>query len=184
MQGYEYERGKPPTSDLQWAFLYGDCEHEVKKVYKGARLTIAYDVYTVPEARRKLPKDQSQGGKIYKVLHEAFDDRNGFAKDGCVLAIGLSHSYPKSFDGESLWKGLESRLKGPDAVLLQAVTRCALSYTFKAAFQRLHGGPNGEDDAQELGIAKEDKLSDTVLNALYRNSMKRFQVGRSHSWSR
>jgi hypothetical protein len=176
---YEYERGTISPSEIHWAFLYGDCEHKVQKVHNGARLTIAYDVSAVPEARRKLPKNQAQSDKIYKVLQEALDDRTGFAKDGCILAIGLSHSYPKTND-QSLWKGLESRLKGPDAVLLQAVTRCALTYTYKAAFQRYMESLHGEDDIQEFGIAKQDKLSETVLNALYRNKMKRFQVGNSN----
>jgi len=179
MQRYEYERGTTPPSEIHWAFLYGDCEHRVLKVHNGARLTIAYDVYTIPGTRRKLPKNQSQSDKIYKVLQEALDDRIGFAKDGCILAIGLSHSYPKT-KGESLWKELEGRLKGPDAVLLQAVTRCSLTYTYKAAFRRYMESLRGEDDIQEFGIAKQDKLSETVLNALYRNNMKRFQVGNTN----
>ena len=65
---------------------------------------------------------------------QALKDRIGFAKDGCILAFGLSHSYPKTTG--SLWAGLEDRLKGADAVLLQAVTRCGLTYSFKAAFIR------------------------------------------------
>jgi hypothetical protein len=177
MQRYEYERGSTPPSEIQWAFLYGDCEHKVKEVHNGARLTIAYDVYTVPDARRKLCKSLSQSDMISKVLQEALDDRAGFAKDGCTLAIGLSHSYPKNAN-ESLWKGLESRLKGPDAVLLQAVARHRLNYSFKAAFRRRWQNNTGENEVQEYGIAKNDKLSQTTLNALYRNNMKRFQVGR------
>lgn len=34
------------TEHSAWAFLYSDCEHEVLPVSSGARLTLAYDVYT------------------------------------------------------------------------------------------------------------------------------------------
>jgi hypothetical protein len=181
MQRHEYQQGTTPSTEIKWAFLYGDCEHEVKKVHKGSRITIAYDIYTVPEARVKQPKNQSQSDRIHKVLQEALADHQGFAKDGCVLAFGLSHSYPKTTES-SLWNGLEARLKGPDAVLLQAVKRCKLTYKFKAAFQReQYSYEDYGDEAKELGIAKQDELSDTVLNATYRNGLKRFEVSCSYS---
>lgn len=129
----------------------------------------------MPGPSRKQQSNQSQSDKIYRVLQEALEDRIGFAKDGCTLAVGLSHSYPKD-NNDSLWKGLESRLKSPDAVLLQAIVRCGLSYSFKAAFRRRWESRPSEVDAGEYGIAREDKLSETTLNALYRNGMKRFQV--------
>jgi hypothetical protein len=146
----------------------------VERVVFGDRLTIAYDVFTA--SKRDVSEAQAQSDDIYKALQLALEDRSGFAKDGCVLAFGLSHSYPKTPAG-SLWEGLEARLKGPDAVLLQAINRSGLVYSFKAAFQR--GWPSVDadgDEAREWGIAKEDKLSSTVLNAVYRNGLTRFEV--------
>jgi len=35
------ESGLMPSSVIKWAFLYGDCEHQVKKVENGDRLTVA-----------------------------------------------------------------------------------------------------------------------------------------------
>jgi len=110
----QYELGATPSTAFHWAFLYGDWAHKVKKVYKGARLTIAYDIYTIPETKTKQPKSQTQSDKLYAVFQEALKDRIGFAEDGCILTFGLSHSYPKTTG--SLWAGLEDRLKGADAV--------------------------------------------------------------------
>jgi hypothetical protein len=173
----EYQNiGPVPFIEIQWAFLYGDCGHRVDRVSYGDRWTIAYDVFV--GSKRDVSEAQAQSDDIHKALQLALDDRSGFAKDGCILAFGLSHSYPKTPTGP-LWEGLEARLKGPDAVLLQAINRCGQVYSLKAAFQR--GWPSVDahgDEAREWGIAKEDKLSNTVLNAIYRNGLTRFEVRR------
>lgn len=178
---HEYqEKGLVTSKQIQWAFLYGDCEHQVWPVDAGARLSIAYDVFMMPEVKSVslALKGQSQSDNIYQSLKTAFKDHEGFAKDGCSLAFGLSHSYPKTT--EPFWKGLEDRLKGPDAVLLQAINRCGIPYAFKAAFHREtdhnDGDYRGEDGAREWGAAQDAGLSDTVLNAIYRNGLERFQV--------
>jgi hypothetical protein len=163
-----------PETRLRWAFLYGDCEHVVRRVNQGNRLTVAYDIFTVPESPRKVPEDRSQSDAILKALQKALGDKDGFAREGCVLAFGLSHSYPKTY--ERLWRGLESRLKGPDAVLLQAVSRCYLSYSFKAAFKRRPHYYGYRGDGQEYGVARENNVSKTTMNAVYRKGMELFQV--------
>jgi hypothetical protein len=171
----EYQNiGPVPFTEIQWAFLYGDCGHRVERVVFGHRLTVAYDVFV--GSKRDVSEAQAQSDDIYKALQLALEDRSAFAKDGCILAFGLSHSYPKTPTG-SLWEDLKARPKGPDAVLLQAINRSGLAYSFKAAFRR--GWPSFDadgDEAREWGIAKEDKLSNTVLNAIYRNGLKRFEV--------
>jgi hypothetical protein len=167
-----------PSSEIRWAFLYGDCEHEVWHVSHGARLTVAYDVFTVPDSEQEPAEENTtQSDDIYQALQIALADHEGFAKDGCTLAFGLSHSYPKTT--KPLWEGLEDRLKGVDAVLLQAVTRSGLTHSFRAAFHR-EEDPNGHwdhyDPAREWGKAQMDNLSATTLNAIYRKDLDRFQV--------
>lgn len=161
-------------TELKWAFLYGDCEHEVQWVYEGARCTVAYDVFRMSDTHATGARDQTASDAIYDALRQAMQDGEGFAKDGCTLAFGLSHSYPQTM--EPLWKGLEGRLKGADAVLLQAVTRCGLSYSFKAAFERPENENGWWSEGQEWGKAQCDNLSDTTLNAIYRNGLERFRV--------
>jgi hypothetical protein len=136
-----------PSSEIHWAFLYGDCEHEVWPIDHGARLTIAYDVFTVPDTEGDAVEETTiQSEDIYRALQIALADHDGFAKDGCTLAFGLSHSYPKTT--KPLWEGLERRLKGVDAVLLQAVNRSGLTYSFRAAFHR-EEDPNGHYDHED-----------------------------------
>ena len=160
-----------PSFEIKWAFLYGDCEHSVKKVENGDRLTIAYDVFTVPNVPRPVPESQAQTDAIFHALQQAMADHQGCAKDGCTLAFGLSHSYPPAT--KPFWNGLESRLKGPDAVLLQAVQRCRLDYSYKAAFQL---GQSEGTDAEQYRDGQERNLSDAVMEAIYRNGLGRYQV--------
>jgi hypothetical protein len=165
------ESGLIPSSEIKWAFLYGDCKHSVKKVENGDRLTIAYDVFTIPDLPRTVPESQAQTDAIFHALPQAIADHQGFAKDGCTLAFGLSHSYPPTT--EPFWNGLESRLKGPDAVLLQAVRRCSLDYSYKAAFQL---GQSEGTDAEQYRDGYERNISDTVMEAVYRNGLGRYEV--------
>jgi len=165
------ESGLGPSTEIKWAFLYGDCEHQVKKVEKGDRLTVAYDVFTIPDLPRPVPESQIQSDAIFHALQQAIVDHQGFAKDGCTLAFGLSHSYPPTT--EPFWSGLESRLKGPDAVLLQAVQRCDLAYLYKAAFQL---GQTEGTDAEQYRDGQERNLSAAVMEAVYRNGLGRYEV--------
>jgi hypothetical protein len=141
-------------------------------------LTVSYDVFTVPDSERDAAEEKTaQSNDIYQALQSTLADHEGYAKDGCTLAFGLSHSYPKTT--QPLWEGLEDRLKGIDAVLLQAVTRSGLQHSFRAAFHR-EEDPNGHwdhhDPAREWGKAQMDNLSATTLNAVYRNDLDRFQL--------
>jgi hypothetical protein len=45
------------STDFKWAFLFGDCEHNVEYVTSGVRLTIAYDLYVdlVESFANKIP---------------------------------------------------------------------------------------------------------------------------------
>lgn len=164
--------GLVPSTAIRWAFLYGDCRHEVWSVDHGARLSVAYDVFTTPETKRESNGGTAQSENIYQALQVALADQTGFAEDGCMLAFGLSHSYPQTT--EAFWMGLETRLKGPDAVLLQAVRRSHLNYSFKAAFQ-LHQNSGGSD-AEQFDDACYRGLSKAVCLAVYRNALKRYEV--------
>jgi len=66
---YNKKNGLVPSSDIRWAFLYGDCEHEACSVYHGARLTIAYDVFMVTDSERDAVKETTnQSEDIYRAL--------------------------------------------------------------------------------------------------------------------
>jgi hypothetical protein len=103
------ESGLIPSSEIKWAFLYGDCKHSVKKVENGDRLTIAYDVFTIPDLPRTVPESQAQTDAIFHALPQAIADHQGFAKDGCTLAFGLSHSYPPTTEPFGMDSNLDSR---------------------------------------------------------------------------
>lgn len=96
-------------------------------------------------------------------------DRAGFATNGCTLAFGLGHSYPKTTDVGSdvgvegaFWRHFEHRLKGTDAVLLQAVKQCKLDFTFKAAFFRNMDSFDDPDDEVRIFAELRSLISDRL----------------------
>jgi hypothetical protein len=170
------------STDFKWAFLFGDCEHEVKQVTDGLRLTIAYDLYVdlsvsttdtvnTPGTNSSSTKDPSAIGAA---LRRALDDVKGFAPHGCTLAFGLKHSYPEE-DGPFL-ENLADRLKGVDAVLLEGVRQNELSFSLKAAFPRPEY--DDVDDPDEHARLMEQSLNMPVGLTRERNGLKKYKVWR------
>lgn len=134
------------TPELHWAFLFNNCKHRVEQVTNGSRLTLAYDIFTTKGPDTKPHPASSDSDALAFTLAAALKDRC-FAVNGCTLAFGLDRSYPiKPHDRpypmepdevfNTYWKDFELRLKGTDAVLYEAVSKCNLKVEFKAAFKR------------------------------------------------
>lgn len=41
----EFDWGDRSNSEIQWAAFYSDCEHEIKTVIEGERITLTYNLY-------------------------------------------------------------------------------------------------------------------------------------------
>lgn len=45
---YDWSTSKNRTDAVHWAAFYSDCEHEVKKLTEGHRVTLTYNLYYAP----------------------------------------------------------------------------------------------------------------------------------------
>lgn len=103
--------------EIQWAAFYSNCEHEVRDVTSGHRITLTYNLYArntsntgTPQAGRGL-MDPTQI-PLYGILHSLFLQEN-FMPNGGYLGVHTSHAYPHT----STAARLPATLKGTDMVV-------------------------------------------------------------------
>lgn len=130
-QTVRFDWGDEGSTGFKWAFLFGDCEHEVEKVTRGLRPTIAYDIYA---GTAQNDVKEATSTTLSTALDKALKDVDGFAPNGCTLAFGLKHGYPESKG--FFWENLASILKPADAELYKVVKSLGLNVCFKAAYER------------------------------------------------
>lgn len=103
------------------AAFYSDCEHEVREVTSGYRLTLTYNLYVTRGlghlAGSPSALDPSQL-PLYEALKNALDNP-GFLSQGRVLAVWLTHSYAHTSSHVNF---LPSSLKGADMALYEAAS--------------------------------------------------------------
>ena len=97
-----------------FAAFYADCEHEVRRLRKGHRLCLIYNL-TLAKSKKSLgaPSDSEHIGKILPLLHAWSEDENVRK-----LVVTLDHQYTK--DGLS-W----DKLKGTDRVKARVLSEAA-----------------------------------------------------------
>ncbi|KNG90844.1 hypothetical protein ANOM_000988 [Aspergillus nomiae NRRL 13137] len=134
-------------ASIQWAAFYSDCEHEIKTITEGDRITLTYNLYV------------SSGGE--NVLHSIIDPKSlplygwvkdrlmkpGFLDDGGVLGIFCSHAYPHTANATT--HDLPGGLKGSDMVLYSVFQSLGL-YTQVLPVLENHGKYIPENP--ELGL--------------------------------
>ena len=123
------------TSTIQWAAFYSDCEHEIKTITEGERITLTYTLYVTEPVGGSIPPSLIVDPKslsLHSFLKELFIEPS-FMKEGVFAicshwkigyqanslggAFGFycSHAYPHTSDEASML--LPRALKGADLVL-------------------------------------------------------------------
>lgn len=102
-----------PRPEIQWAAFYSDCEHEVKEVESGHRITLTYNLYVKKAdptgvAGRSGIMDPTRFPQ-YKVLSALLLQEN-FMPEGGYLGVHTSHGYPHT----STSACVPTTLKGSD----------------------------------------------------------------------
>lgn len=102
-----------PRPEIQWAVFYSDCEHEVKEVTSGHRITLTYNLYAMKSnstsvAVRSGLLDPTRLPQ-YSILAALFL-RKDFMLEGGYLGVHMSHAYPHT----STSACLPATLKGSD----------------------------------------------------------------------
>ena len=99
---------------IRWAAFYSDCEHEVKELTDGHRVTLTYNLYSVPgvgDLAKHAPAMDVRFLPLYQKVKDALGEPT-FMADGGNLGIYCSHAYALSTRVGS--KGIPGVLKGVD----------------------------------------------------------------------
>ncbi|KAJ5532050.1 hypothetical protein N7494_008602 [Penicillium frequentans] len=105
---------------IQWAALYSDCEHEIKTITEGERITLTYNLYIAEplEADAPISLIDAKRLALYEELKSILQNP-GFMPKGGVLGIFCSHAYPHTASNvETL---LPRGLKGADKTVYAAL---------------------------------------------------------------
>ncbi|KAJ6084515.1 hypothetical protein N7486_011315 [Penicillium sp. IBT 16267x] len=105
---------------IQWAAFYSDCEHEIKTITHGERITLTYNLYITEPLEAEAPGSLIDANRL--VLYEELKNtlqNPGFMPKGGVLRIFCSHAYPHTASNvETL---LPRGLKGGDMTVYVAL---------------------------------------------------------------
>ena len=68
---------------IQWAALYSDCEHEIKTITEGERVTLTYNLYVAKPERASIPSPILDPTKLssYPEIQKLFR-KGDFMKNG------------------------------------------------------------------------------------------------------
>lgn len=53
----EFDWSVQSASTIQWAAFYSDCEHEIKTITEGDRITLTYNLYATEARGVEIPPD-------------------------------------------------------------------------------------------------------------------------------
>lgn len=117
-QETNFDWSRQSSSSIQWAAFYSDCEHEIKTIKAGHRITLTYNLYVREMPGAILapirPVLDPQTLPLYGLI-ESLLTTPEFMKDGGVIGVFCSHAYPHSSGLAELL--LPRALKGADLVV-------------------------------------------------------------------
>ncbi|PLN86495.1 hypothetical protein BDW42DRAFT_158595 [Aspergillus taichungensis] len=115
----EFDWSSHSPCSIQWAAFYTDCEHEIKQITEGERITLTYNLYATDAVGDvDVPLNSTvispETLAPYRFLRSLVQEPS-FMKEGGVIGFYCSHAYPHS---SALAKiQLPSALKGSDIIL-------------------------------------------------------------------
>ncbi|KAJ5114130.1 hypothetical protein N7456_002664 [Penicillium angulare] len=104
------------SDTIQWAAFYSDCEHEIKTITNGDRITLTYNLFVTEPIAACITQSllDIKTLPLYGFLQDLLS-KETFMAEGGTLGIWCSHSYPHTIErvNELLPRGL----KGSDLAL-------------------------------------------------------------------
>ena len=79
-----FEWSHESAQSIQWAAFYSDCEHEIRAVTEGHRITLTYNLYVTRPLGGSIPPNTTVSPKslpVYSLLRDQLAEP-GFMKDG------------------------------------------------------------------------------------------------------
>ena len=105
------------TDAVHWAAFYSDCEHEVREVSQGHRVTLTYNLYYAPgvgDLAHFAPAMKATALPLYRNVERVLADAT-FMPGGGVLGVCCLHGYAHS--SRSAGKALPAVLRGRHSCL-------------------------------------------------------------------
>jgi len=170
--------------EIHWTTFYSDIEHEVLPVESGYRVTLTYNIYTIP----KPPISDLSPNRVFgttnttylSALQNLFCRQKHFLPGGGLVGFGLSHKYAFKTGNENVRRetppvsSIVCRLKGRDRELFALLSLMGFKPSLKVVY--LLCSPESRWDAEDwdeilprdlrkkLGV-KDVVLSDRFVSA-------------------
>jgi hypothetical protein len=113
---------------IKWAAFYNDHEHQVNEKTSGHRVTLTYNLYFTRDLAHFAAKTlDTTTLSLYKTIQIALA-KPDFFPHGRVIAILLSHAYPRSTKQRKYRKFTPIVLKGADMSLHETAIALGLRY--------------------------------------------------------
>ncbi|KAK3902845.1 hypothetical protein C8A05DRAFT_33419 [Staphylotrichum tortipilum] len=137
-----------PANSIHWAAFYSDCEHEVKELTAGHRVTLTYNLYYdlgVGDLAAHAPALQASSLPLYEKVRDALAAPT-FLPQGGILGMFCTHAYAHNIGSAAA--ALPGVLKGADMALYAVFRALGLRVDVRAVFSR-DGNCEDEDDEDE-----------------------------------
>ena len=133
---------KCESPHIAYVALYSDVEHEVSMVTSGHRVTVTYNLYFDDDSPLVPSSSLSPNAITLKNELEALLLDATFLPNGGCLGFDLQHCYPVEASTSSYvcLGGIEGRLKGSDAEIVQVATELSLYVSIRGlvSYQALY----------------------------------------------
>lgn len=155
---FDWSMPKVSRPEIQWAAFYSDCEHEVKEVTSGHRITLTYNLYMTRDT--SAAASQARDGLMeptqlppYGTLASLFLQEN-FMPDSGYLGVHTSHAYPYT----STSSCLPATLKGSDMVAWETFRSLGCSVRLRPVVElpgRFHYGHDRSEPCPAADLTDE-----------------------------
>jgi hypothetical protein len=92
-QEFNFDWSSAAKSTIQWAAFYSDCEHEIKTITKGHRITLTYNLHLVDMigGAIRLPKQIVDPESLppYELIKSLLEQPEYMAKGFNLCPLGL-----------------------------------------------------------------------------------------------
>ncbi|PVH99885.1 hypothetical protein DM02DRAFT_628995 [Periconia macrospinosa] len=120
---------------VHWAAFYSDCEHEVREVTKGHRVTLTYNLYYAlgsGDLAGNSPEMDATSLPLYRKIKFTLSVLT-FMPEGGYLGVHCNHAYAHSTDEGVM--SLPSVLKGSDMAVYSVFRALGLKIYMRAALE-------------------------------------------------
>jgi hypothetical protein len=141
---------RPRATTIYWAAFYSDCEHGVKELTDGHRVTLTYNLYHAPgvgNLAEYAPAIQVTSLPLYHIVYKALAEPE-FMRDGGALGIYCTHAYAHNM--RSGGRALPAVLKGADMAMYAVFRALGLKVGVRPVMTRKgwYWNPNDERDPE------------------------------------